>query len=313
MKLPNGYGTVYKLSGNRRKPWIAVKTVGWELKDGKARQKKLIVGYYATKKEGLNALAMTRNLSERCTFAEVYERWSEQAFPKLSTTSHYERAYRQLESLHKRVFAELRTAELESKIMEMEKVGARKNAKILLNQMYQYAIKYDLCNTDYAKRFNVTDEKVKIERVPFTDEEIARLWDDKDGAMILIQIYSGWRSAELVSFTVDGDYMYGGVKTDAGRGRVVPIHPIIKGLIPKRVQGLTASAYIARFNRAMKRLGMSHTSHDCRVTFATKCHMYGVDLLAEQKMMGHKPSNITESIYTKLTKEYLREELLKIK
>ena len=30
-KLPNGYGSVYKLSGNRRKPWVAAKTFGWIL------------------------------------------------------------------------------------------------------------------------------------------------------------------------------------------------------------------------------------------------------------------------------------------
>ena len=30
MKLPNGYGTVYKLPGKRRKPWIARITNGYE-------------------------------------------------------------------------------------------------------------------------------------------------------------------------------------------------------------------------------------------------------------------------------------------
>lgn len=29
MKLPNSYGSVYKLSGKRRNPWAARKTVGW--------------------------------------------------------------------------------------------------------------------------------------------------------------------------------------------------------------------------------------------------------------------------------------------
>lgn len=31
MKLPNGYGNISKLSGNRRKPWRVRKTVGWEM------------------------------------------------------------------------------------------------------------------------------------------------------------------------------------------------------------------------------------------------------------------------------------------
>ncbi len=37
-KLPNGYGSVYKLSGNRRKPWVAAKTFGWILDEEKERQ-----------------------------------------------------------------------------------------------------------------------------------------------------------------------------------------------------------------------------------------------------------------------------------
>ena len=31
MKLPNGFGTVYKQPGNRRNPYVAKKTKGWEI------------------------------------------------------------------------------------------------------------------------------------------------------------------------------------------------------------------------------------------------------------------------------------------
>lgn len=31
MKLANGMGSVYKLSGRRRKPWVARKTKGWDI------------------------------------------------------------------------------------------------------------------------------------------------------------------------------------------------------------------------------------------------------------------------------------------
>lgn len=45
---PHGAGTVYKVSGKRRKPWAA------------ARRKKLI-GYYETKEMALEALERTSN------------------------------------------------------------------------------------------------------------------------------------------------------------------------------------------------------------------------------------------------------------
>ena len=56
MKLPNGYGSVHKLSGNR---WRARKTTGWSLdkKTMKYKQEYTTLGYYPTKKEALQALA----------------------------------------------------------------------------------------------------------------------------------------------------------------------------------------------------------------------------------------------------------------
>lgn len=53
LKNPNGYGTITKLSGNRRKSWI--------VKEGKSEKQKPI-GYTATKKEeGLILLAQNNN------------------------------------------------------------------------------------------------------------------------------------------------------------------------------------------------------------------------------------------------------------
>ena len=55
MKLPNGYGSVVKLSGKRRKPYQVRKTVGWhydEVKD-KQVQDMITIGYATTRAEGL--------------------------------------------------------------------------------------------------------------------------------------------------------------------------------------------------------------------------------------------------------------------
>ena len=58
MKLPNGFGSVYKLSGRRRRPWVAAKTFGWEFdeKGQKGKQKQQAIGYYATRQEAMTAL-----------------------------------------------------------------------------------------------------------------------------------------------------------------------------------------------------------------------------------------------------------------
>lgn len=51
MRLPNGYGSVYKLSGKRRKPFVVKKTIGYHVDQdaGKSVRDDLIIGYAATK------------------------------------------------------------------------------------------------------------------------------------------------------------------------------------------------------------------------------------------------------------------------
>ena len=46
MKNPNGYGSVVKLSGNRRKPYCARKTSGW---NDKGYPIYSVIGYYANR------------------------------------------------------------------------------------------------------------------------------------------------------------------------------------------------------------------------------------------------------------------------
>ena len=59
MKLPNGYGSVTKLSGNRRKPYVARVTLGWvhDEKSGKMVQNRVQIGTFKTKKEARQALS----------------------------------------------------------------------------------------------------------------------------------------------------------------------------------------------------------------------------------------------------------------
>ena len=58
MRLPNGYGGVVKLSGNRRRPYAARITTGWHINDitGKRIQHYQILGYAPTRSEALQIL-----------------------------------------------------------------------------------------------------------------------------------------------------------------------------------------------------------------------------------------------------------------
>lgn len=79
MKLPNGYGSVVKLSGKRRKPWMVRKTTGYRIDPIKEKKvnEYIIIGYAATKTEGLQMLAdYNQNpfdtKAAKMTFDEVY-------------------------------------------------------------------------------------------------------------------------------------------------------------------------------------------------------------------------------------------------
>lgn len=54
MKNPNGYGTVVKLSGKRRKPWAVRKTAGF---NEKGHPVYINIGYAETKEAGMIMLA----------------------------------------------------------------------------------------------------------------------------------------------------------------------------------------------------------------------------------------------------------------
>ena len=43
MKLPNGYGSVVKLSGKRRKPWMVRKTTGYRIDPVKEKKVDLLL------------------------------------------------------------------------------------------------------------------------------------------------------------------------------------------------------------------------------------------------------------------------------
>ena len=51
MKLPNGYGSVSKLGGKRRKPFIVRKTLGYHINEetGKVAPDSITIGYTKTR------------------------------------------------------------------------------------------------------------------------------------------------------------------------------------------------------------------------------------------------------------------------
>ena len=171
------------------------------------------------------------------------------------------------------------------------------------------------------------------------------MWDNVNKVKyvdwILIQCYMGWRPQELATLKLeevhlDRWYMQAGMKTEAGKQRLVPIHPKIKDLVVQNYQfaksigseflfndkgqthsgswAVTYDKYKSRFDKVVDQLGLNpdHRPHDPRVTFTTNCKKSGVDEYALKEMVGHSIKDITESAYTIRDLEWLRKDLKKL-
>ena len=106
MRRANGTGTVYKLAGRRRRPWVAAK-------------QKIIIGYYPTKKDAIAALERLagKDLTERynMTFAQVFDAWKEEHYKKIGPNGieGYDGAFKIFAPLHDRKFRDLKTADFQ--------------------------------------------------------------------------------------------------------------------------------------------------------------------------------------------------------
>lgn len=337
MKLPNGYGSVTKLSGKRRKPYIVRKTTGWHYDKDKDKQVQdsVVIGYAATKKEGLAMLAEynsdpydipTRDI----TFSELWERFEDYKFKddNLSTSTHnsYIAAYKHCEVLYNKVFSSLKRTDLQYVINNCGCARATQdNIVILFRQMYKYAAMEDICTKDYSRYISAGGEKNE-RGTPFTMDAIKKLWREKDNPcvqIILMMIYSGVRIKELTLVDIDlhNKTIYGGIKTEASKNRYAPIHDATFPFWEKFDQEAFRPFYFRRdiFYPILENLdilyenGPKHTPHDCRHTFSWLADYYNVDDTSKHLLMGHKLKGDTEQVtYRHRTLDELRTELNKI-
>lgn len=342
MKLPNGYGTVYKLSGNRRRPWIARKTIGWS-EEGK--QLYYTIGYFKTRAEAMAALAeYNKNpIAERgdITLAELYEEWSKSRYPKLSksTVESYTAAWKHLSKLGNIMFKNIKTSHIQKIINDMHKSGFSHSSchkvKVLAGLLYKHAMADDIVDKNYAELVELPNKEKKEQEI-FTDFEIKTLEAKADEIewvdTILIFIYTGMRISELLGvtkFDVDIDNMIikGGIKTDAGKNRIIPVHSKIQKYVKKWYN--TNSEYLINkdgqkirpdyyrrylYYPALEKAGVRKLNpHKARHTFATLLNKAGADKTYIQKLIGHANYATTANIYTHPEIEELKKAIEMIK
>lgn len=326
MRLPNGYGAIIKLAGKRRRPFAARITAGY---DESGKQKYRYLGYF---KKRSDALACLKEYNDnpynldltRLTFSEIYNRWKEWRLSNGSQTV-YNSAYTNFSELKDDLFIGLKTNKYQSIIDSTNlSYSSKNNMKTLISHLYKYAQMVDIPVKNYAKFISVRCDSISTIHKPFSDDELKELWkhkNQKNVQIILIYIYTGLRPKELLDIKtenvfLDKKYMIGGIKTLAGKNRVIPIAdkilPFVSALYNKENKYLIMTAGNKKLSYSGFRtlywkgsIVNNHLPHDCRHTCATLLANADIDKKTIQLILGHSTGDITERVYIHKTIEQL--------
>lgn len=349
-RLPNGYGQISEIKNkNLRNPFRAMITVGKD-EYGKPIAKLLKPkAYFATYNEAYAALMKYNmnpyDISSLCTLKELYEKWMEKYEKSVKSVSGVKTAWKRCEPLHDMQVSDIRTRHLKSCIQDHMPASVKNQLKSMFNMLFDYAVEYELTDKNYARTFKVQVENEEVvHHISYAPEEMEMLWSnvnkDITVEMTLVQCYTGFRPQELFLLETDNvdlynGYITGGMKTESGMNRVVPIHPKIYGLISSRYTNAKAygnmylyykdcndpySYYLyetfrIKFKKMISRLDLNpdHKPHDGRKQFVTLAKKYNVNEYAIKYIVGHKITDITENVYTDRDVSWLKEEIEKIK
>lgn len=371
MRLPNGFGQITKIKNKRlRNPYRAMITIG-KTPEGKPICKLLKPqSYFRTYNDAYYALLEYNknpyDLDSLITIKELYERWLPEYCKTLTSNSSvrtvtsawsycseiYDVKVRDIRARHIKLCMEEGTNIVHGKIRTASP-RMKSRIKSLFNLLLDYAVEYEIVDTNYSRNFNVSEQIRKEEKqntkshMTFTDEEMNILWNNVNIIpfvdVILIQCYSGWRPQEmgllkLENINLEEEIIIGGMKTNAGTNRVVPIHSKIKSLVEQKYREakllnskylinstngrkgesglkITYSKYRFRFIKVIEELKLNpeHKSHDPRMQFITMAKKYNVDEYAIKYIVGHNVNDITEKVYTERDTSWLKTEIEKIK
>lgn len=320
-KRGNGEGTVYKGKNGK---WVAEYTIGWDDEDGKLCRKKRRKTGFTNK---LDAIAYIPNLKQEISkqdmnvkFKDLYKKWMDRHEEKVtkSTINCYKAAYKYFSTLYYVEVAKIKTEHMQ-KCIDQCPHGKRtkENMKALGTSLFRYAMELDIVDRNYAEYLYI-QKGVQAEKVAFSSEQLDLMWDNVDRLpnlkYILLLCYTGMRLSEMLGAMTENynpteGYFVTGVKTDAGKDRVITISPKIRPFFAEFGKGkhlftdLSAKKFRSEiYYPALQELDLdplnddgSHinTPHICRHTFATLMKNVDAPATDKQKLIGHSKFEMT--------------------
>lgn len=320
MKLPNGFGSIVKLNGNRRKPY-AVRRHGKYL------------AYFATHDEALIYLADVNKqpdiVGSELTFAEIYRLEMAEHTVKISpkTVNGYKSAYQHCKDLWSMKIKDIKVSDLQAVIVGCETgQPTQKKVRQIMHNVYRYAVKYQLisASADLSGYVDIDKLKRKYKKVPFNTRQLNRVKQIADShdvlapwaKCIVMMCYCGTRPSEFLAI-LKADvklksryFVVRDSKTEAGRNRMVPISRKVIGyyewwlaqdgrtLVAVDGKQVSYSRFLKLFYRVCDIARCKHKPHECRHTCATWLDDKGANKLSIKRILGHATTDITDGVYT---------------
>lgn len=330
-KRANGTGSVYKMPGNRSKPWAA-------------KRNNVFLGSFKTYAEAQKALERTTDAvitdKYNLTFAQIYELWKPVHAREVSKSQmgSYATAFKHCAVLHNQKFRSIRKSDFQSVIIALEEAGKSKSLCEkpiqLFGQLSKWALDECIINQNHAQNVTTAAQQKSI-RKPFTDDQIKAIQQSKLRAapIVLILIATGARPNELFKVPLADcydTYFIGGSKTEAGTGRVIAVSPIglpaYKELLlaaqtaggTRLIDGYKGNRDNVNFRKRdfkelMEEIGCNDmTPYSCRHTFATLAVRNGVRPQMLTRMMGHADIKTADKTYIHLNAQDILGEISKI-
>ena len=322
---------MYKLHGQRRKPFAVCVTVG---KKADGRMIRKYIGYYATRREALSALASYNDnpfdVSARdITMADLWRRWTEyRNGRRKSVPDNYKNAFRHCAALHEKRFVDITTAQIQATVDAVSNMPhTAVQVRMVFGLLYKYARLINLATANKAQGIEVPRLPKSTKHKPFSDEELKILWDnvaDFGAQLALVYCYTGLRPTELIEIRRENvhlkeRYMIGGMKTEAGRNRIIPIAekivPILKEFLSRPSEWLLTAPdgihppnghYVKKhfWEKSTCQTVREHLPHDGRHTCETMLDNARIAKRTIQLIIGHAGGDV-DALYTHKTREQL--------
>lgn len=185
---------------------------------------------------------------ENITLKALYDRWDPWYSPRVDkdTFGCYRAAFNYFKPLYDTMIRDITPADLQQCMDDCPR-GHRthQNMKVTAGLLWAYAVDHSLVERDITKNLFI-GRGSSVQREPLTDIEVERIrkeiGKDKYAAYVYALCYLGYRPGEMLEIKKDQViehegrlFIIEGKKTEAGRDRVVPVHPKIESIIRERL------------------------------------------------------------------------------